>query len=939
MMRFRVLGPLEVEKDGKVLDLGSRKQKTVLALLVANAGSKVTVDQCLVAVWGDDASTASVRSLHTYVSNLRSVIDPERQGVIEGLDGGYRLNVSDADRVDWIDFTAANEDDPDEAASALDLWRGHLFQDVEDDWARSLVTTWEEKRIACVLTWADDRVASGDAAEVVPRLEELIDDYPLNEPLTARLMRALYVTGRQADALAVCKALRERLVDELGIDPSPDIQELEDRILTQDPTLLPRPNTPTNVPVALSETIGREREREQLSDFLDSTRLLTITGAGGVGKTTAARDLARSRLDDFPDGVWWFELAPIADPSVVLNEIIGAMRLPPPQNEDALNYLRRMVSGSRSLLVFDNCEHLIDTVARVVTAVLEAGESVKVVTTSREPLSVSGELTWALPPLSAPDAEASTADALLGTDAGALFVARARQAAPDFSVTDDNAGRIASVCRRLDGLPFAIELAAARLRSMGLSELEGRLDDRFQLLTGGNRADVPHHRTLENTVEWSYELLSPNAQTLYADVSVFRGGFDLEAAESVTGLDRVLDPLDSLVASSLLITETQGDTVRYRMLETVREHGEKLLEESGRRDSVRHAHLEWIGLLVRERARQLEGEQSDRWAKRFREETANIRAALAYAAEHDPVTGAAICGGLSRYWFAYATEVDVTSLENSVSFLDEGRRWSELMLEAELPAKIRARLLTGLGGLLLIRMGRFEDAVSKTREAQKIWKDLGDDRNLGWAVFYEATASWSRVDLDETVAMFDRAAGLHGKAEDQFGTLTSSLMRGMAKVAAGDVEGARPDLLPFISLADKPVSPWVKGHAQDTASLLAILEGRHEEGVLDGARAAIGNFLSIPNHACLCHAIQTVGMYLAATGRLDQAAHIVGVVQSIRGRLGMVLAPYEDRTFWIENLGLNQLDEHRRAEFEEAGSAMGADAGIEWVKSLLGAGR
>lgn len=936
-MRFRVLGPLEVEKDGKVLELGSRKQKTVLALLVANVGSAVSVDQCLVAVWGDEASMRSVRSLHTYISNLRSVIDPERQGVIEGLDGGYRLNISDADWVDWIEFTAADEEDPESAESALALWRGRPFQDVEDDWARPLITTWEEKRLACVLTWADDRIEKGDAMAVAPRLEELVDEYPLHEPLASRLLLALYVTGRQADALTACKALRKRLANELGIDPSPDIQDLEDRILAQDPTLLPRPSTPTNVPVALSETIGRERELEQLSSFLDRNRLLTITGAGGVGKTTAARDLARTRLDDFPDGVWWLELAPITDPSVLLNEMIGAMRLPPPQNEDALDYLRRIVAGSRSLLVFDNCEHLIDTVARVVTAVLGAGESVKVVATSREPLSVSGELTWALPPMSAPDVDVSTAEALLKTDGGTLFAARARQAAPDFSVTDDNAGRIASVCRRLDGLPFAIELAAARLRSMGLSELEGRLDDRFKILTGGSRTEVPHHRTLQSTVEWSYELLPPEAQTLYADVSVFRGGFDLEAAESVTDLDGIVDPLDSLVTSSLLITVTQGDTVRYHMLETVREHGEKLLEASGRRDSVRQSHLDWIGAMVREGARHLEGEQSAPWASRFRTETANIRSALAYAAEHDPVTGAAICGGLSRYWFAYATDVDVTRLEDSVSFLGEGRHWSEIMLEAELPPKIRARLLTGLGGLLLIRMGRFADAVKKVREAQKIWEGLEDDRNLGWAVFYEATASWSQVPIDETVAMFDRASTLHERAEDRFGTLTSTFMRGLAKAASGDVEAAKPDLLPFISLADQDISPWAKGHAHDTASLLAILEGGHDGEVLDEARAAISNFLAIPNYACLCHAIHTVGMHLAATGQLEDAARILGVVQSIRDRLGMVLAPYEDRTFWIEDLGLNLLDERRRSALYEEARQMGADAGVEWVKSLVGA--
>lgn len=931
MLRFRLLGPVAVERHGEPIDLGPRKQKTVLAVLAANAGSAVSVDRCLQAVWGEDASDATVRSLHTYISNLRGLVDPDRTGIIEGLDGHYRLNVPDGGSLDWVEFEAADADDPDAVESALGLWRGRPLSDVEDDWARPLITSWEERRIVYLISWADARLERGEHASVIADLEPLVDEYPLQEPLVGKLMLALYRSGRQADALRVHEQLRETLLDQLGIDPSPEIQEMQLRILEQDPSLLPRPATPTNVPVPLTETIGRREESQALSGFLDTTRLLTVSGAGGVGKTTAARDLARSRLEDFPDGVWWFELAPIADPSLILGEMVGAMRMPPPRGEHALDYVCRRLGDSTTLLVFDNCEHLVESVARIVNSILESCANVKVLATSREPLALSGELAWGLPPLSSPDERVATPDELLATDAGALFAARAVQALPGFQVTDENAGRIGSICRRLDGLPFAIELAAARLRSMGLGELEGRLDDRFRLLTGGSRSEVPHHQTLRGTVEWSYALLTPREQTLYTDLSVFRGGFGSDAAEAVSGLEDTYELLDSLVGHSLVVAEPEGDSVRYHMLETIREHGQELLSEAGRLDDIRRAHLAWVGDLVRQGARLLETEEDFVWSRRFRRETPNVRAALAYASEHDPVTGAAICGGLSRYWFVYATEVDVTQMEESTSFLEEGCNWSELMLEADLPPKIRARLLTGMGGLLLIRMGRFEEAVRAVTEAQTLWKELGDKRNEGWAIFYEGTASWSLVPIERTIELFDKSTELHREVEDPFGSVASPYMRGVARAVSGDLEAARRDLVEYVEVAGSVPTPWISGHANDTRSLLAVLDGETGAEAMEGARLAIEEFRAVPNYACICHAIQTAGMYLAATGQLEDAARSLGVVQSVRDRLGMVMPPYEDRSFWIEDMGLADLDNERRRELEEEARAMGPGAGIDWV--------
>lgn len=372
------------------------------------------------------------------------------------------------------------------------------------------------------------------------------------------------------------------------------------------------------------------------------------------------------------------------------------------------------------------------------------------------------------------------------------------------------------------------------------------------------------------------------------------------------------------------------------MLETIREHGEELLRESDRIDAVRKAHLGWVASMVREGARHLETEKGAEWSSRFRRETPNIRAALTYAAKRDPVTGAAICGGLSRYWHAYSTDFSSGSNGESTSFLEEGRRWSEQMLEAELPPKIRARLLTALGGLLLVRMGHLEEAIDCVREAQQTWEDLGDIRNLGWATLYEGIASWSLVPIEKTIDIFSRSHTLHEEVGDPFGLVVSLHLRGTAWAVAGDLERARADLLAVVD--QDMMTPWVLGHVTDVRAMLAILEGETRPEIVHDARRAIRIFREIPNLACICHAIQTVAMFLAAVGELEDASRAIGVIQSIRDRLGMIMPPYEDRTFWIEDLGLSELDGDRRMALETETRAMRPDDGIDWVLERTWAG-
>ncbi len=660
---------------------------------------------------------------------------------------------------------------------------------------------------------------------------------------------------------------------------------------------------------------------------------MTITGVGGVGKTTIALGLARLQVDAFPQGVWWFELAALRDPELIATEMMGALRLPPRADVPHLDTVCAALSDRTALLVIDNCEHLIADVARIAEVILRRCPGVKLLATSREPLAVPGEVAWSLPTLSLPESAARAAE-VLDADATRLFQLRAREADRGFEVTDANAARIASICRRLDGLPFAIELAAARLRSMGLTELEDRLDDRFRVLTGGSRTEVPHHQTLRGTVEWSYDLLAPEEQRLYRRLSVFRGGFGLDAAEFVYGADGALDLVDALVAQSSVIADRVDDATRYRMLETIREHGHDLLAAAGETETARTAHMEYVAALVNDGARKLEGRESTKWMHRFRVETDNIRAALAHAVVADPVTGAAVCSGLSRFWWRHATEGDVTTLDDATSFLQEGRRWSEQMLQAagrEIPEKTRAGLLMALGGLLDIRLGYYDDAIARLEEAEALWTAIGNVRNRGWSVFYQGIASWGMVAVDETIGFFDRSNALHEEAVDPFGAGMSKMLRALALARAGHFDRGTPDLEAFEGMAQQTGNAFMLGHAEDARAMWAIGLGEAIDADRRRIIDAIRHFQTLGNYACLGHGIHTAAMLLAQEGRLEEAARCLGIVTAIRDRLGMVVAPYEDRTMWVEELGVDTLDEATRTRAENAGRSLEPETGIEWV--------
>ncbi|HEX3830622.1 MAG TPA: LuxR C-terminal-related transcriptional regulator [Solirubrobacteraceae bacterium] len=486
---------------------------------------------------------------------------------------------------------------------------------------------------------------------------------------------------------------------------------------------------PNNLPDQLTSFVGRGRELEQLREALTETRLLTLTGAGGVGKTRLALQLAADQLERFSDGVWWVDLAPLSDPALVDEALAAALGVRPLPRMSALDASCAQLSGSRALVVLDNCEHLLTASGTVAETLLRACPEVAVVTTSRTPLGVTGETDWRVPSLSLPleEPERESVQALGQFDAVRLFIERARKARPNFAVTNDNAPALAQVCQELDGLPLAIELAAARVRMMSVEQIATGVSDRFHLLTGGARTALPRHQTLRACVDWSHELLSENERSLLRRLAVFAGGFTLDLAEEVCADQQlarlaILDLLTALVDKSLVVTEERVAVVRYRLLETVRQYALERLIEAGEQDVVRDRHRDVLLAFAERTAPELHGPDQRDWLAVLDEEAANLTGALERAAEADAERALRMCAALTFWWRARGR------------FVPAERGFSRsLNGAASESSALRARALWG-HGYLAAYAGRMDVALAALKQACVMAEDVGDDSTLARAL-------------------------------------------------------------------------------------------------------------------------------------------------------------------------------------------------------------
>ncbi|HEX6424186.1 MAG TPA: BTAD domain-containing putative transcriptional regulator [Acidimicrobiales bacterium] len=828
-MEVRLLGPVELAADdGTVVAVPGQKLQLLLAALAVERGKVVSPDRLVEILYGDDPPRQPANSLQVLVSRLRRCLAAAGDGLaIETSDAGYSLltrngSGTDLERLDEAAARARSDlaHDPararDDLGAALALVRGEPLAGLPTEgWARAERARVTEVCLAAREDRIDAELAVGGHAGVVGELERLTAEHPLRERLWGQLVLALYRCGRQADALRAYQDARRRLVDELGIEPGAELRRLEAAVLAQDPSLDPPPAAPDrpppapasapspspardhdtrrdghlavvppvtpaarprgNVPRPLTACLGRDRELADVLDLMGNHRLVTLVGPGGAGKTRLSIEVAHALAPASPDGVWLVDLAAVRDEAGALMAVVRTLGLdegilagtPAPRSADEVAVV---LGDRRMVLLVDNCEHVVDDVARLVETLLARCPDLRVLATSRETLGVPGEFLFVVPPLPLDEAVA-------------LFLDRMSAGGAAPPPVDGWRATVAEICARLDGLPLAVELAAARARHLDLAEMVERLDRRFDLLVDGPRTAQPRQRTLRAVVDWSYDLLDDRERRVFERLSVFSGGATAAAARAVcAGNDieptEVEAALGRLVDKSLVGLDRTPAGARFGMLQTLADYATGKLAERDDAAHVARRHATWVRDLTATVALTRPDSGDIAHVRRIQVESTNVLQAVAWALENDPLLGLDLAGDLGWHWFTtmqagLAWSVLTTALDRAHGASDE--------------LVARARSLAGLAGVMA---GRPAEGFALSDAALPLEERIGDPQRLGWAHFLRASQHVFSTEAPAARDWLESAGRYFTEAGDEHGRSAVAYQRGVVAGMLGDLDEA-----------------------------------------------------------------------------------------------------------------------------------------------------
>jgi predicted ATPase/DNA-binding SARP family transcriptional activator len=978
---FRVLGTVGIVDGTALLPLGGGMPRRLLAVLLAYRNSVVSTDRLCEVLW-DDPPESAAATLQSYVSRLRRFVELDDGAVLVNRAPGYVLEVADA-AVDAGRFEAGLAEgrdlltpDPlaalDRLDAALGEWRGDAFAEfAETEWIRPEAVRLEELRLVATEVRIDAQLRVGRHHEVVGEVDALLLDHPLREQFTRQAMLALYRSGRQAEALRVAQQFRGVLRDDLGLEPSSELRDLEAAILEEraDLAWVP-PDVPAArersgagrdvLPIETTALVGRERDLELAGRLLENGRILTLFGPGGVGKTRLVQRLAGTLADQFADGVRLVELAPVRDEGAVAAAVAAVLDVQQRPNRTLDESIVEVLASQSVLLVLDNCEHVLDTTSELVEQVLQWCPDVQVLATSREPLGIPAEVVWSVPPLPVPARADLPLDEVVDVPAVQLFVERARAAEPGFVLDEDNHEAVAELCIRLDGVPLALELAAARMRSMSPALLAERLPERFRVLAGSRRATDPRHRTLRDLVEWSYDLLTPVEQLLFDRLSVFAGPFVLEQAERVAaGGDGGIDERDIAGLLGVLVDKSmlaaQGG--RFRLLETLREFGREQLAARPDANAIRTAHIEVHAELSRAAARGLNGPHEGQWMDDLTANFDDLRDAhRAAVATGDVDSALRIVIGVREYAWRRIRYEHLTWADATVAM--PGAR------DHELYPVLLGVVAYGhfVRGELTAAIEVGERAVAEAERLGSLTAGLAE-RAMGNAFFY-------RMQQAEAVALMERMIGAGNATGAPAIVAHAYYMCAVAQTSIGDPERAREFAALSAAAAIESGSPTALAQADyaraisvaadDPARALALFDRSAQRGesvgnrwirafalteslwirahqgdplgALAGYRDVLDTWFRGSDSANLWLSLRYVAAILASLERDEPAAVLYGALEAAGAVAALPLEPSSADEFALAVKGVTErLDPIALTDAVEQGRTFGVEEAVRYA--------